>query len=47
MIRYYYPGVDPDMLSTNQWADAVAYLEIIRQQEAEGNQANIAALFTK
>jgi hypothetical protein len=47
MIRYYYPGVDPEQLSTKKWAEAVAYLEIIRQQELEGSQAQIAALFSK
>jgi hypothetical protein len=35
MIRYYYKGIEPSKLSNKEWADAVAYLEIIRTQESE------------
>jgi len=41
MIRYYYKGVEPNNLSNKEWADAVAYLEIIRKQEAEANGLNL------
>lgn len=34
MLRYYYKGLNPDELSNEQWADAIAYLEIIRKEEA-------------
>jgi len=37
MLRYYYPGLDPDKLTNKQWADAIAYLEIIRNEEKESN----------
>lgn len=37
MIRYYYKGVEPNNLTNKEWADAIAYLEVIRMQEAEAN----------
>jgi len=38
VLRYYYPGLNPDELNNREWADAIAYLEIIRQQEAESRR---------
>ncbi len=38
MLRFYYPGLDPDTLTTKQWAEAIAYLDIIRIDEAKRNQ---------
>lgn len=34
MLRYHYKGLNPDELSTEEWANAIAYLEIIRKEEA-------------
>jgi hypothetical protein len=33
MLQYYYKGLDPATLTNKQWADKIAYLEIIRQEE--------------
>jgi hypothetical protein len=35
MLRYHYKGLDPDTLNNKQWADAIAYLELIRQEEKQ------------
>lgn len=36
MLRYYL-GIDPQTITVQQWAKEIAYLELIRQQEA-GNK---------